>query len=92
MWNLKTYDFADALELHGEKTMAIYQKSNFRFNTEEKIKEFCEWLKNEKIWHQLYLSGETDKQKEICRLFSDHYINRLPLSSLPKTNSWNSWL
>ena len=91
MWKLNTMDFAGAMEFHHEKTMAIYHQSNFRFNTEERIKEFCKLLQKEKKWDQLYRDGKTDKQKEICRLFADHFINRLPISGLPKTNSWNSW-
>ena len=85
------YDFYDGYQ---EKSIAIYTASAFRFNQEEVLRHFCFWLKKEGAMNRITICGETEKQKEICKNYVDHYFNRLPISSLPKSKfmAWNQWL
>ena len=84
------YEFYDGYQ---EKSVAIYTASAFRLNQEEVFRHFCFWLKKEGVLAQVDISGETEKQKEICKIYVNHYFNRLPISSLPKSKfmAWNEW-
>ncbi|MDP1765119.1 MAG: hypothetical protein Q8L07_14660 [Sediminibacterium sp.] len=91
---LKGVAMLDFYEDYNEKSIAIYTASTFRFNQEEVLKSFCLWFKKEGLLDQVIISGETEKQKEICKIYTDHFFNRLPISSLPKPKlmAWNEWL
>ena len=92
--DLKGEAMLDFYDGYTEKSIAIYTASTFRLNQEGILKEFCEWFKKEGLLDQITICGETEKQKEICKIYVNHYFNRLPISSLPKTKfmAWNDWL
>ena len=86
---LKGMDMMNFYEDYWGKSMAIYTASAFRFNHEEVLHHFCFWLKKEGVMNRITICGETEKQKEICRSYVNHYFNRLPINTLPKPMALN---